>query len=1653
MARRRFRLDRIGVLLLGALVGFVLAIVFVYSYVNRARTRVVEERIRLALGLPRDAFELERIEPDGTLRILLRDIAFLDRNRDTILSAPVARARLITSTLNGGAIVFDDGEVVRPYLRLRQEANGDWNALQIFAVEAGGQPVRGAAGEERGRTFDFRGIRIVDGRVRMVMPSTPPAAGPQPRYASGRTPERVRAGGRWLSVHTLENFDANLALVRVKGEGGWRVEIGSASARVTNPDTRIESFAGTLDQDASQNLRFAIRELRTPRSAFDGAGTINLAGATPRYDMRLRAHPLDLRDLAGMGLAVPREGTARFDLAVETLSGGRTRWAVTDANVAILDSRASGRLTAITSPNADPVFTDTRLRLDPLRIVDLETLGFVEKAPLAGTVTGTLTSEDEVGASGGALRVDLSAAVVPRTTADGPPSTIAARGLVRFGRAGLAFDGLRVDADPLRLETLAAMFPENAAMLRGTVRGGATVSGTMKSLRIEGGDLAYVVGSAPETRLRGINGRVSMDPDLRFDVTARADPLALATLTQLFPSLPFRSATLGGPIRLFGTKERVNFDVDLNGAAGALAARGWMGFGGAAPTFDVSGRVTAFRPGMVVTNAPAAADSLSGTFSARGSTEDFRFAVDMTQGATGRFNLAGTVRRPAGSNPQLDVAGNVTDFQLGALLGRPSLLPGRVSGPIRVSGGGRQPYRFDIDLRGAEGAFALNGTFAPGEVPVYNLRGQIAGLDLSALPGFAAFPRTRLTGTILLDGRGTTPETFVGRVEFAAAPGSTIAGIALTTGILRVNSDGGVLRVDTLLFAGRGFRAEARGEIGLTRNAGPLSFSLNAPNLALLRPFVPGSDTLPDFAGSVALTGTATGTISRPSIGMAGQARGFRYGAYAAEQVTFTFAGAKGPMGWQGRTTLSGNELKVRTFQLHALTAEADLRPGSATFDFTARRDAETELAAKGTLELEGLSPYGVLLETMALRLADAEWRLARPAHVDWTADRGLAVDTLRLQRTGPGAPGIIELAGTLPPSGVADLRVHVEGVSLAEARRIFPALPDATGLLRLDAAIRGAVTDPRLSVDMRVDSLRFGGVQSDSTHLRAEYAAGRMAVNGGVRVAGREVVHAEASIPMQLSLGGIVPGVELLRDQPLTATLLADSVPLALVTEAFPAYVKDGAGTMRARVTVGGTPAHPSVGGDATLENATLTPVQLGATWTRINGRLSLRGDTIRVDSVSGYSRNGGRGFINGTVLIDDSSRPRVELAVTLTEFQVADDPDLAEIEADAAIRLSGRVPAVIATGFVQIEDGTIFIPSLNETREVDIVDADVGALGGDSIVVPTTTQRLMGALVPRNLRVTIGESVWLESPDARIQIRGDLFIDRPAQTNLIFGELDAVRGSYTLEFGPLRRQFDIVQGVVRFYGTAELNPSLDITAAHEVRSGTSEQPVTVLVHIAGTLEAPRVELTTSNRQPLTQSDLASLLLFGRTAEEGGVLPEELLSAVVLQEALANLVAAQIENALVHTGFVDFVRVKTQVATGTAGAGAASFGLGFLGPIALEVGKEITSNVYLTGEVVGIFGGTPQLGVGVDWQISPTLSLRAAAEPVQRDPLVRNLFRARRQVTVDLRRRWEYGRPRASPRPQPRRPPQEPAPAQPAVAPGAPPPPPPERDEIEGSQ
>ena len=893
--RRRDRARRAGALLLGALLGAGVAGLAFWLTVQEARRSRVEQQLRTQLDLPGEAFSLERIRADTALGVRLRRVALLNAAGDTVLAAPSMRFEFDPRAIGGtGAFVFRDVRLQNPSVRLRRSPNGIWNYESVFRVEADGEPVRLPGGQTPAtRALVFRDVRIEGGRVWLALPhqEAPAATGLAARFALARAERVARFGGVAYRVRLARDVDARIPEFRYNA-GDWRVNLAAVDARLDDPDLRVQQLAGAASGTAAGEIRWDIRELRLDAGTIRTAGTLGPLGPNRRVDARVATAGLDLYDLRAIVPGLP-DGRARFALGVRGPLGGRLAYQFSDLDVEAEGSRVRGRLGVLAGGGRPATFRDTRLLLDPLDLRTVERLGLAEQPlPVLGSVRGTVSAPT---GSTGPLALDLSASLVPRGAPGAEPSRVRAVGGARFGDAGLVLDGLRVEAEPLRLATLRDLLPEQRDRLRGEVRGSATLSGPLSALRIVGGDLAYQVGDAPATRLRDLSGTVALGERLRYDLRGQADPLALATARELFPTLPVRPVAFAGPVQFAGDAENVRFNVDLrNGNVGRLAARGTVALGGAAPRFDVSGRVDGFQVGALLTGRVPTEGALAGTFNARGTPADLRFGVDLAQGG-GTFALNGTLRRPAGGSPQFDVAGRVANFRIGALLGRPDLFPSPFTGQIALNGGGRQPIRFDVDLIGPGGLLDLNGWYLAGTVPSYAASGRVAGLNLRQVLGGRELPTTRINATVQLQGRGLRPEDLAGSLALVAT-GSTINGVVLDAATVRVAAARGVLRFDTADIALGGSRLRASGAWGLTRPlAEPLRVSFVSPDLRRLAPVLRATGNAPQrpLEGALRFEGTVAGSLRAPVVAgnLAGEA--LRFGEFRAATLSTNFRAAR----------------------------------------------------------------------------------------------------------------------------------------------------------------------------------------------------------------------------------------------------------------------------------------------------------------------------------------------------------------------------------------------------------------------------------------------------------------------------------------------------------------------------------------------------------------------------------------------------------------------------------------------------------------------------------------------------------------------------------------------------------------------------------------
>src|SRR5690606_5088791 len=200
--------------------------------------------------------------------------------------------------------------------------------------------------------------------------------------------------------------------------------------------------------------------------------------------------------------------------------------------------------------------------------------------------------------------------------------------------------------------------------------------------------------------------------------------------------------------------------------------------------------------------------------------------------------------------------------------------------------------------------------------------------------------------------------------------------------------------------------------------------------------------------------------------------------------------------------------------------------------------------------------------------------------------------------------------------------------------------------------------------------------------------------------------------------------------------------------------------------------------------------------------------------------------------------------------------------------LRGSYREPVVSAT--LDIESGAIYVDEMYRQYLVVgldrplLFDAVDTSLVQVRRVLPPSQNPFLRNLVVRDTRVRVGSGSWLRGREMNVEVTGDLTValDRRAEDLRLTGVLEAQRGTYDLYYPPFTRRFQVRDGTVEFAGTPGIDPNLAITAVYRAR--TAGEPLDILAQLSGSLQAPRVSLSSNEQPPISESDLASYLFFG---------------------------------------------------------------------------------------------------------------------------------------------------------------------------------------------
>ena len=361
----------------------------------------------------------------------------------------------------------------------------------------------------------------------------------------------------------------------------------------------------------------------------------------------------------------------------------------------------------------------------------------------------------------------------------------------------------------------------------------------------------------------------------------------------------------------------------------------------------------------------------------------------------------------------------------------------------------------------------------------------------------------------------------------------------------------------------------------------------------------------------------------------------------------------------------------------------------------------------------------------------------------------------------------------------------------------------------------------------------------------------------------GRLAIHSTARTELGGSLDSLIgvpldwPGrdVPSRNEEPVEVALHLERFPVAALRDLSP-ILHRGEGFLDGRLEL-------VFGGDTFTPNGSLRLLDVGLAIPGLDQRIAhVQGD-IELDA-SGLRLRGIRGtdqsgtiWLSGTVGLVDFRPAATRISATLREFPMRHAGTIvARVSGGAVVEVDAGVDALDVV--VELSDLAIALPansavtlqSLEPHPELNIV--------GQTAV----REQLEAQAEPaREVRIHLDASApfWVRRHDFSFQLATVLDISQSSAAPRIAGDVAILRGTIDL----LGKSFDLQRGSVTFGGGAEVDPTLDLTAVHDLPRHPGE---TVTATISGRLSQPHLAFSCSLPEATTEVEIVRLLATGRS-------------------------------------------------------------------------------------------------------------------------------------------------------------------------------------------
>jgi translocation and assembly module TamB len=947
---------------------------------------------------------------------------------------------------------------------------------------------------------------------------------------------------------------------------------------------------------------------------------------------------------------------------------------------------------------------------------------------------------------------------------------------------------------------------------------------------------------------------------------------------------------------------------------------------------------------------------------------------------------------------------------------------GLVSGPIRAKGTSPD-LELVTSLEGSGGALTFDGRLDIDSIGGYAARGrgQFTGLSLAQLLEKTTIPAGPLSGRYDVDLLGATAADLRGKADLDIER-TTFDSLRVFPSHATVRFADGRMVVDSLRLRTSAGTTVVSGAIGLPKGQSDsgLTIVMTVDSLGGLRKYVggfvvlPSGESIPDsLNGRIRLTATARGRLDSLDVRGTLNASELLWRGAQGLSLTGTFDVKNVLTAPSGTVVFHADSLQVAGVALDTLGGTVNVIDKTrATFVAAAARANGPAARALGEVTTV---PGGqsVRLDSLRIAVGEATWQLASPAR--FTVDSvGMSLDSM-LVRNADSA--FIALGGMIPNQGAVTARAQGGRIPIKDFAELAKYSSPVTGLAEFAVRLSGTKAQPDITATANVADVKVGALTLDRVTSSGGYRNGRLTGDLDLFLKGKNTLRASAMVPLNLTLfKANVP------NDPVHVELVADSADLSIVELFFPRTVDKPSGRLALNVVMDGrwgprdsllTTLSPT--GYLRIENGRIGLMKpLGITLANVHADVQLLKNVLTVTDVSATSL---RGRANNSVKLSGSiTNPyspalrSYDLTLNAASFRAMDKRTRASLDVSTGLpglRLAGSGSAVSLTGNVLVDHSNIFLPDPEVARK-QLMDLDSDTLSGGMFGAGKSSV-VLNKLGLRSVavNVSLGDDVKLKSNEADVRLAGTLTVgmqrtfgsrlrtdgrDEPQYVPTVDGQLLARGGTYTLNLGPVRRDFSVTDGRVTFDGSPI--PDVDISALYNVKR-YRQQDIGIIVHVKGPLlPGPVIEFSSDQPYEIPQSDLVSYLVTGEPGFDALAGNQAALQSVatLLAPTASSLLTSGLRQSL--GSWVDIVQFQGAAADRSAsGINATTLGDFFAGG-SLSAGTQVGPNLFFSlsaglcqfdlrsgnqgqnRSALDAFGGK------LEYRINPDLSLQTGREP-----------------------------------------------------------------------